>query len=442
MANIINPGTKTTTQSYITFIIIGVMALFIFLAAIVIFGAFGFQTGQERLAVSLLLFWVGILLSYYVWAIYYYNINLGYSEKEWQAMWLRADTAKRRKDAGMDYDQDDLKLPEDNPYKDETFGLPAGTVRGTIALTLLMGGISMFIMSIGNPRFNFYENFDFFIQAFLMMVAFYFGSKALGYLSTDKSKKAEKEIPPETPSLPQTPSALESVVEKAVKKVTEKKEAEELETEFPQVKQQEENKKLTDEAIIETARSLKIEPAVLKAVTAVESSGSGFLQDGRPKILFEGHIFWRELKKRNVDPAQYAVAHQDILYEKWTRKYYKGGAGEYDRLERAKLINEDAALCSASWGLFQIMGFNHKLAGFETVKDYVEKMYESEKEHLKAFLNFIKSQKMLPLLKEKNWAAFAKRYNGPAYAKNKYDIKLADAYERYKAVMGDDGTTA
>jgi len=42
---------------------------------------------------------------------------------------------------------------------------------------------------------------------------------------------------------------------------------------------------------------------------------------------------------------------------------YKEGEAEYERLLRARRINEDAANASTSWGLFQIMGFNHAAWG-------------------------------------------------------------------------------
>lgn len=437
MSEFKNPRQKSKTQIITNYIIFGFMAIFLALSLLVLFGAFGFQTGPEKLAVSLLIFWLGILLSYYTWAIHFYNINLGYTDNEWQVIWQRVDRANKRKDAGLDYEKDDLVEPQDNPYKDETFGLPTGTVRGTIALTLLIGGISMFVTSIGNPHFNFFENFDFFIQAFLMMVAFYFGSKALSYLQKESKKdKSSAPLPPLSTDIEAPAPLLQKAVEEALKKV-QKKEDEVVE-DFPQVEEHEENKKLNNDVIKETAKKLKIEPAALKAVTVVESSGKGFLDDGRPKILFEGHIFWRELKKQNIDPEQYALAHKDILYARWTRQYYKGGVGEYDRLERAKLINAEAALKSTSWGLFQIMGFNFKLAGFDSVEKYVEAHYENEAEHLKAFCNFVKNQKMLPYLTRKDWAGFAKRYNGPGYAKNKYDIKMADAYERYKEIFNEE----
>lgn len=34
-------------------------------------------------------------------------------------------------------------------------------------------------------------------------------------------------------------------------------------------------------------------------------------------------------------------------------------------------------------------------------------------------------------MKNKDWAKFAKSYNGPAFAQNKYDEKLAKVYKKY-----------
>ena len=60
---------------------------------------------------------------------------------------------------------------------------------------------------------------------------------------------------------------------------------------------------LTENDFQRVADLLGIEVAVVKAVQAVETGGhGGFVAPGRPMILFEGHIFWRELKKRGLDP--------------------------------------------------------------------------------------------------------------------------------------------
>lgn len=193
-----------------------------------------------------------------------------------------------------------------------------------------------------------------------------------------------------------------------------------------------EDKQLTEEDFILTARLLDVEPAALKAVKEVESGAyGGFLASGRPVILFEGHIFWSQLKKKGIDPEACAAGNEDILYPKWNKSHYKGGEAEYTRLERARTIDRDAADASASWGMFQIMGFNHVACGEKTVAKFVEMMCRSELHQLLLSARFIKSAGMLPALQHKNWAEFAKRYNGQAYAQNKYDQKLVAAYRKF-----------
>jgi hypothetical protein len=188
--------------------------------------------------------------------------------------------------------------------------------------------------------------------------------------------------------------------------------------------------KLTDDIIIKIAHEAGIEPAALKAVTLVESSGDGFLPDGRAKILFEGHIFWRQLKLKGIDPTKYYRQNPGILYENWDKTKYVGGEGEYNRLEVAMIINKEAALMSASYGLFQIMGFNYKYCGFDTVQLMVSAMNRGYEDQLRAGINFLRSQKLIDFTKAHNWLAFASRYNGPKFAENQYDKKLEAAYQK------------
>lgn len=180
-----------------------------------------------------------------------------------------------------------------------------------------------------------------------------------------------------------------------------------------------------------------LELAAVKAVNEIESSGKGFLINNKPKILFEGHVFWNELRKRGIDPnTYYNASSKDILYPKWTKIYYQGGVKEYDRLNEAIGLGsnptfKDAALSSASWGSFQIMGFHAKNLGYIDVNDFVSKMEINEGEHLKAFGKFLEKNGLLIHLRNKNWANFAKGYNGGGYKLNKYDEKLAKAYAKY-----------
>lgn len=189
---------------------------------------------------------------------------------------------------------------------------------------------------------------------------------------------------------------------------------------------------LTDKDFEIVARLLDCETAALKAVQEVETGGKGgFFAPGKPAILFEGHIFWSQLKKKGINPQSHLPGNENILYPKWEKGHYKGGMAEYDRLEQARKIDRDAANASASWGMFQVMGFNYAACDESSVESFVNAMAESELKQLILSARFIKHAGMLPALQTKNWAEFARRYNGPAYAENLYDSKLAQAYRKH-----------
>jgi hypothetical protein len=182
-----------------------------------------------------------------------------------------------------------------------------------------------------------------------------------------------------------------------------------------------------------SAATLNVEVASIKAVAEVESLGDGFLPNGKPKILFEPHIFWRELVSRGENPAGHVRGNEDILYQKWGEKPYGKYSAQHGRLERAMSINREAALSSASWGKFQIMGFNWKSCKCESLDEFVNAMTSSEDEHLKLFANFLLTTDLDEALKQRNWTAFARGYNGAGFASNNYHNKLKKAYEKYKA---------
>lgn len=182
---------------------------------------------------------------------------------------------------------------------------------------------------------------------------------------------------------------------------------------------------LTEQDYEKAARIIGVETAAVKAVASVESRGSGFLSNGKPKILFEGHYFSRFTKNA------YDTKHPTISYKKWTKVHYKGGAAEYDRYCVAYSLDKEAAMKSASWGKFQIMGANYSLAGYSSVEKFVSDMYLAESYHLNAFVRYLKSTKLDAHLKTKNWAKFAEGYNGPGYKENKYDVLMKQAYEAF-----------
>lgn len=166
----------------------------------------------------------------------------------------------------------------------------------------------------------------------------------------------------------------------------------------------------------------------LHAFLEAETRGSGFDPQGRPKILFERHKFYKYLPKEKR-----AVAVKLGLASTKPGGYGKESE-QYEKLARAIEIDRKAALLSCSWGLAQIMGFNHKLAGYATVEAMVQAFMEDEENHLQAAVNFIKAAKLDDELRAHNWAAFAKGYNGADYRRNRYDEKLAAAYAKWSKI--------
>lgn len=193
--------------------------------------------------------------------------------------------------------------------------------------------------------------------------------------------------------------------------------------------------RLSQQDFERAAQALNVDVAAIRAVVAVEASGEGFLVDGRPKILFERHWFRRLTNNRfnqshpdlsNLKPGGYArgATAEERMIREWVR------------LDRAMDLDRKAAMESASWGLPQILGVNHKAAGCATIDEFYFKMFESEGTQLDLMINFLRSKRLDVFLRNRNWAGFARRYNGPQFAKNRYDEKLATSYRYFSSRQG------
>jgi hypothetical protein len=172
------------------------------------------------------------------------------------------------------------------------------------------------------------------------------------------------------------------------------------------------------------ATSLGCEVAAIRAVAQVETKRSAWDEEGRPTILFERHKF------RTHTGGAYNRSHPDLSGPQGA---YGRFSAQYPKLRRAALLDEAAALKSASWGTFQILGENHKAAGHDTVEAFVDAMMENDARHLEAFVAFVGANRaMRKALQDKDWAGFASRYNGPGYRDNDYDNQMRAAYERLR----------
>jgi hypothetical protein len=189
-------------------------------------------------------------------------------------------------------------------------------------------------------------------------------------------------------------------------------------------------------AIQKAAATLSLDVATVTTVCNVETKGAGFFNSGKCAILFERHKFYAALltvlPQATVDNL---VAEFPNIVNPQPGGYV-GGEGEWSRLTQAEDVVSGMGLApglamrSASWGLFQIMGFNYIQAGFRSVEAFVAAMCESEANQLAAFVNYVQDENaggMVIALRKRDWTSFAVQYNG----KNQkgYDTRMADAYK-------------
>lgn len=185
---------------------------------------------------------------------------------------------------------------------------------------------------------------------------------------------------------------------------------------------------LTEEDFAEVAQRLGVEVAAIKAVVEIEAGRTheGFAAPGKPLINFDLAMFRRFATRRGVNLAKYSKSHS-VVFASSRGSQTKA----HRRLDAAMSINPHAAIEGTFWGMFQIGGFNWKLCGAESHEDFIRLMKRSEYDQLRLFANYIRNTGLVKYLQTKNWAAFAKIYNGPSYASRAYHTRMAAAYKRY-----------
>lgn len=191
---------------------------------------------------------------------------------------------------------------------------------------------------------------------------------------------------------------------------------------------------LTESDYKEVAKKLKVDVAAIKAVVEVEAGPAheGFWTKGKPIINFDLSVYKKRAAKRNV-LAKAQKSHPEIFQKSNTRKYGSVQAARQARLDAAMSVDSVSAIEGTFWGMFQIGGFNYKLCNTDSPQDFLRKMSRSERDQLDLFANLLINTGMVEPLRKKNWAAFAKRYNGPSYASRGYHTKLAKSYAKHSS---------
>lgn len=181
---------------------------------------------------------------------------------------------------------------------------------------------------------------------------------------------------------------------------------------------------LTEADYEQVATELGLEVAVIKTIVKIEAGSQlkGFWAPGVPVANYSQKLYNRYAKKhkgRKVKDGKVPDGLKGYALKEWTQ------------LVNARKKNADAADMATYWGMFQIGGMNYKLCGCKSVEEMVEKMSESEHSQLELFATFIKNAGMIESLQKKDWKTFARKYNGPSYAKRGYHTRMAKEYAKY-----------
>lgn len=180
------------------------------------------------------------------------------------------------------------------------------------------------------------------------------------------------------------------------------------------------------------AKRLKIETEVLLAITEVESNGvvsATVNGEKKPLIRWEGHYFDKLIPNELRDKAR----KQKLASPKMGGiPNPKSQTGRYQILEKAKLLDVEAAISSCSWGVGQVMGAHWKKLGFSSAEELETVATSGLTGQVELMARYIQKFGLVDECQRKDFAGFARGYNGPAYKRFKYDTKMQAAYNRYK----------
>ncbi len=174
-----------------------------------------------------------------------------------------------------------------------------------------------------------------------------------------------------------------------------------------------------------------IEASALLAIAEVESGGQAFaVVDGRaePLIRFEGHYFDQRLSEADKRRARAEGLASPVAGDIANPP---GQAARWRLVGRAAAIDVQAAYESVSWGLGQVMGAHWAWLGFADVEALVAEAREGPGGQTRLMARYIDKAGLKPAIGQRDWAAFARGYNGPGYKRNAYDRKIAQAYARH-----------
>ncbi|RIK37915.1 MAG: hypothetical protein DCC55_22795 [Chloroflexi bacterium] len=178
--------------------------------------------------------------------------------------------------------------------------------------------------------------------------------------------------------------------------------------------------------LLQHAAELGIDPGVAVAVLVAESRGKPYGPDGRMIIRFENHIFYHYWGKANE-----ARFRQHFTFDPnttWQGHQWRAGpnsawqpchanqAVEWQVFEFARSLDEQAAMYAISMGAPQVMGFNHRAIGYDTVQQMFHDFQADVRNQIASLFRFMRVNGLVDAVRQGDYGTFARVYNGPGQA--------------------------
>lgn len=196
--------------------------------------------------------------------------------------------------------------------------------------------------------------------------------------------------------------------------------------------------------LLQEAQRLGITPAVAVAVLAAESNGQPFDANGRLLIRFENHIFYAYWGKTHEElfRQHFTFANDESWKEhRWRpepagdwQPVHSNQESEWAAFQFARTLDEDAALYAISMGAPQIMGFNHNAIGYATVHAMFNAFSRDARAQLTSLFRFMEVNGLVNAVRNGDFLAFAKLYNGPGQAQS-YQQIIQQHFDAYQSLV-------
>jgi hypothetical protein len=169
-------------------------------------------------------------------------------------------------------------------------------------------------------------------------------------------------------------------------------------------------------AILEHATAARVAPAIALAIFAVESKRAYDPTTGLVIVRFEPKVFLRRSGRLVTSD-------------------HSGQLAEWQAIEAAYAIDEQAALESASYGLPQLMGFNFGVTSHPDARALLLAFQRSAREQVAGFFGFVAANKLVDEARDRRFVDFARRYNGRG-KEQLYGAKMKKYFQFARQLIG------